>query len=95
MPNPVFIFAFVIATMYGLGFHVILGGDARRMVLFVVTSWVGFLLGQYIGGYLESKHCLSIGVIHLCCRLPYQPSVGLLIFAHALTAKPSSPVSRR
>lgn len=92
MPNPVFIFAFVIATMYGLGFHVILGGDARRMVLFVVTSWVGFLLGQYIGGYLEAS-ILRIGVIHL---LPASiTAVGLLIFAHALTAKPTSPVSRR
>lgn len=92
MPDPVFIFAFVIATMYGLGFHVILGGDARRMVLFVVTSWVGFLLGQYIGGYLGIG-LLRIGVIHL---LPASiAAVGLLIFAHALTAKPSSPVSRR
>jgi len=92
MPNPVFVFAFVIATMYGLGFHVILGGDARRMVLFVVTSWVGFLLGQYIGDYLE-VNVLKIGVIHL---LPASiTAVGLLIFAHALTAKPSSPVSRR
>lgn len=92
MPDPVFIFAFVIATMYGLGFHVILGGDARRMVLFVVTSWVGFLLGQYIGGYLGIG-LLQIGVIHL---LPASiAAVGLLIFAHALTAKPSSPVSRR
>ena len=43
MPNPILIFAFVIATMYGLGFHVIMGGNARRMVLFIVTSWLGFL----------------------------------------------------
>ena len=64
MPNPVFIFAFVIATMYGLGFHVILGGNARRMVLFILSSWVGFLLGQYVGGYLEIS-VLRIGVIHL------------------------------
>ena len=92
MPNPVFVFAFIIATMYGLGFHVILGGNARRMVLFVVTSWVGFLLGQYVGGYLEIS-VLRIGVIHL---LPASATaVGLLIFAHVLTAEPASPVSRR
>lgn len=92
MPNPVFIFAFVIATMYGLGFHVILGGNARRMVLFIVTSWVGFLLGQYIGGHLDIE-LLRIGVIHL---LPASVSaVGLLIFAHVLTAEATTPVSRR
>jgi uncharacterized membrane protein YjjP (DUF1212 family) len=92
MPNPVIIFAFVIATMYGLGFHVVLGGNARRMVLFIVTSWVGFLLGQYIGGYLDIT-VLRIGVIHL---LPASiATVGLLIFAHVLTAEPTSPVSPR
>ncbi len=92
MPNPVFIFAFVIATMYGLGFHVILGGNARRMVLFIVTSWVGFLLGQYLGGFLDIS-LLRMGVIHL---LPASfTAVGLLIFAHVLTAEPTTPVTRR
>ena len=92
MPNPVFLFAFVIATMYGLGFHVIMGGNARRMVLFVVTSWLGFLLGQYVGGYLEID-LFRIGVVHL---LPASAAaVGLLIFAHVLTSEPTTPVSRR
>ncbi len=92
MPNPVFVFAFIIATMYGLGFHVALGGNARRLVLFIVTSWVGFLLGQYIGGYLDLP-ILRMGVIHL---LPASvTTVGLLIFAHALTAEPTTPVTRR
>ena len=92
MPNPVIIFAFVIATMYGLGFHVVLGGNARRMVLFIVTSWVGFLLGQYVGGFVEIN-LLRIGVIHL---LPASiGAVGLLIFAHVLTAERNTPVSRR
>lgn len=78
--------------MYGLGFHVALGGNARRFALFVVTSWVGFLLGQYIGGYLDIA-ILRIGVIHL---LPASvTTVGLLLFAHALTAEPTPPVTRR
>jgi uncharacterized membrane protein YjjP (DUF1212 family) len=92
MPNPVFVFAFVIATMYGLGFHFVLGGNARRLVLFIVTSWVGFLLGQYIGGYLDIT-LLRIGAIHL---LPASvTAVGMLIFAHMLTAETMTPVSRR
>ncbi|MYD10670.1 MAG: hypothetical protein F4X02_11590 [Chloroflexi bacterium] len=92
MPNPIFIFAFVIATMYGLAFHVIMGGGPRRMVLFIVTGWLGFLLGQYIGGYLHVE-LLKIGVLHL---LPASIcAFALLIFAHILTAEPTTPVSRR
>ncbi len=92
MPNPNLVFAFVIATMFGLGFHLLMGGDARRMVLFVVTSWLGFLLGQYVGGYLEIS-LFKIGVVHL---LPASVSaVAMLIFAHILTAETSTPVSRR
>lgn len=92
MPNPIFLFAFIIATMFGLAFHVIMGGNARRMVLFIVTSWLGFLLGQYIGGYLDIT-LFKIGVVHL---LPASVgAIGLLIFAHVLTAEPTTPVSRR
>lgn len=92
MPNPIFIFTFVIATMFGLAFHLIMGGNARRMVLFIVTSWLGFLLGQYIGGYLGVT-LFKIGLVRL---LPASVgAVGLLIFAHIVTAEPTTPVSRR
>ena len=92
MPNPIVIFAFVIATMIGLAFHVITGGNARRMVLFIVTSWLGFLLGQYVGAYLDIQ-LLKIGVVHL---LPASAgALALLTFAHILTAEPTTPVSRR
>lgn len=92
MPNPIFIFAFIVATMYGLAFHLLMGGDARRMVLFIVTGWLGFLLGQYIGGYLDLT-LLKVGVVHL---LPASLcAIALLIFAHVLTTEPTTPVSRR
>lgn len=92
MPNPVFAFACIIATMYGLAFYVVTGGDARRLVLFVVTSWVGFLLGQYIGGSLSLDN-LRIGTVHL---LPATVAAfALLFFAHFVTSRPSMPVTRR
>lgn len=78
--------------MYGLGFHVIMGGNPRRMVLFVVTSWLGFLLGQYVGGLLNVT-LFKIGVVHF---LPASiAAIALLIFAHILTAELATPVSRR
>ena len=92
MPSPVFVFCFVVATMYGLGFHVIMGGAARRMVLFVSTSWVGFLLGQYIGGYLELE-IFRIGIVHL---LPSTlGALAMLLFAHLVTTETESRVTRR
>ena len=92
MPSPVFVFGFVLATMYGLGFHVIMGGSARRLVLFVTTSWVGFLLGQYLGGYLKIDF-LMIGLVHvfpatLC-------SFAFLLFANLVTAETEGRVTRR
>ena len=92
MPNPIIVFAFIIATMFGLAFHVVMGGDARRMVLFIITSWLGFLLGQFVGNQIEFA-LLKIGVVHL---LPASVgALGMLIFAHILTAEPTTPVSRR
>jgi hypothetical protein len=49
LPSPILTFSFILATLYGAAFHVILGGDARRLVIFLLTSWVGFALGQFVG----------------------------------------------
>ena len=92
MPSPVFIFAFIIATMYGLGFHIIMGGNAKRLALFILAGWLGFWLGQYIGAAFEID-MLKIGVIRL---LPATVSaLVLLIFAHLFTSSSSRQVSRR
>ena len=92
MPSSVFAFAFVLATMYGLGFHVFMGGSARRMVLFVVTSWIGFLLGQYIGDFLLIS-IFRIGIVHL---LPATlASFAFLVFAHLITTETEGRVTRR
>lgn len=92
MPNPVLIFAFIIATMYGLGFHLLMGGNARRLALFVVMGWLGFWLGQYIGAAFEIN-LFKIGLVRL---LPATlTALVLLVFAHLLTSGPSGPASRR
>ena len=49
MLSPTLTFAFILATLYGAAFHLILGGDARRLALLVLTSWLGFGFGQLVG----------------------------------------------
>jgi uncharacterized membrane protein YjjP (DUF1212 family) len=49
MPSPIFVFAFVVATLIGAAFHFVFGGDARRMALFLLLGWLGFALGHAVG----------------------------------------------
>lgn len=49
MPGPLFVFAFVVATLIGAVFHLIFGGDARRLAVFLLAAWFGFVLGQIAG----------------------------------------------
>lgn len=64
MPGPTIVFGFVVATFYGTVFHLISGGDARRLALFLVASWVGFALG-HIAGDLFGINILDIGALHM------------------------------
>ena len=95
MPSPVFAFAFIVATLYGLGFHFVVGGPARRLALFVVSSWVGFLLGQHLGDLLDIAflNSLRLGIVHL---LPASfCSAAFLLFARRLTLESDDSVTRR
>lgn len=92
MPNPIFTFAFIIATMLGATFHFLMGGGARRLALFLLTSWVGFLLGHYIGVAFDIN-ILNIGALRL---VPATVStIVLLIFAHIFTSGRTRQVTRR
>lgn len=64
MPSPLFVFAFVLASLLGAGAHLILGGDARRLALFLLAAWLGFALGQAAGTSL-GINWFSIGQLHI------------------------------
>ena len=49
MLGPLFVFAFTVATLIGASFHLIFGGDARRLALFLLAAWIGFALGHTAG----------------------------------------------
>lgn len=49
MPGPTFTFAFILATLIGAVFHIIVGGDVRRLALLLLAGWIGFGIGHLIG----------------------------------------------
>lgn len=64
MPGPTVTFAFILATILGALFHLIVGGDARRLALFLLSGWIGFSLGHVLGGILGID-ILPIGSLHI------------------------------
>ena len=58
------ILGFLLATAYGAGFHLILGGPARRILLYTLAAWIGFALGHILGDLLNIA-ILKLGAVHL------------------------------
>jgi fucose permease len=46
------VLGFLLATAYGTLFHVLIGGPARRLILYVIASWLGFAIGHFVGEML-------------------------------------------
>ncbi len=73
MPGPTTTFGFILATLFGAVFHLIVGGDARRLALFLLAGWVGFGLGHLLG-VVFGLNILNIGTLHI-----FTAAIGALI----------------
>lgn len=81
MPDPIFTFAFILATLTGAVFHLIVGGPARRLALFLLMAWLGFWLGQSLGVSLDIR-LLMIGELRIfsaACGAIFALFVGYII----------------
>jgi hypothetical protein len=58
------ILGFLLATAYGAGFHLILGGPARRIWLYVLAAWIGFTIGHFLGDLFQIN-LFKLGALHL------------------------------
>ncbi len=58
------VLGFLLATIYGAAFHLFVGGPPRRIILYVIASWVGFTIGHIVGDLL-SIDLLKLGAVHL------------------------------
>lgn len=64
------VLAFLLATAYGAGFHLIMGGPARHVLVFVIAAWIGFTAGHFLGDFLKID-ILDLGAVNL-----FSASVG-------------------
>ncbi len=58
------VLGFLLSTIYGAVFHLIMGGPPRKLLLYVVASWIGFAVGHIVGDLLGAE-LLKLGAIHL------------------------------
>lgn len=62
--NPTFTLGVILATLLGAAFHVVVGGDVRRLAAMLLASWFGFALGHFIGVAL-GINLFNIGVLRV------------------------------
>ena len=58
------ILGFLLATAYGAAFHIIMGGPARHIILYMLSAWIGFAIGHLVGDWL-GINLLTLGAVHL------------------------------
>jgi uncharacterized membrane protein YeaQ/YmgE (transglycosylase-associated protein family) len=81
--SPITTLGFILATLFGAVFHLIVGGDARRLALFLLCGWIGFGLGHVLGVMLEIN-IFDVGPLHI-----FTAGIGAivaLILCHLLTS---------
>lgn len=86
MLGPTTIFGFILATLFGAGFHILVGGDVRRLALFLLAGWIGFGIGHLVG-VLFSVNILNIGTLRVATATV--GAIMALISAHLLTTDKS------
>ncbi len=59
-----FVLGFLLATAYGAAFHLLVGGPGRRILLYILASWLGFAAGHFVGEFLNVT-LFKLGVLHL------------------------------
>ncbi len=58
------VLGFLLSTAYGAGFHLILGGPARRITLYVLAAWIGLAVGHFLGDLFHIT-LLKLGALYL------------------------------
>jgi uncharacterized membrane protein YeaQ/YmgE (transglycosylase-associated protein family) len=74
MSIPTLFLGLILSTLYGALFHLWRGGNAGRLLLYLLLAWIGFWLGQLIANYFKISFD-TLGQLHLLFA-----TLGSLIF---------------
>jgi hypothetical protein len=64
MTIPSLIFAFLIASLYGVLYHLVRNGGLGRLLLFLIFGWAGFALGHLLGIW-QGWFLIMVGELNL------------------------------
>jgi hypothetical protein len=64
MSIPTLFLGLVLSTLYGSLFHLWRGGNAGRLLLYLILAWVGFWIGHIVGSYLKVTFD-TLGQLHV------------------------------
>ena len=91
MTTPGIVFGVVISSIFGLVFHFLRGGSFTRLLVHIVTSWIAFFVGHFVGEW-TNWHFLRYGTLNLFPAL-LATLVGLI--ATTILAGPEKPKGRK
>ncbi len=74
MSIPTLFLGLVLSTLYGALFHLWRGGNAGRLLLYLILAWIGFWVGQLAGTYLNVSFD-SLGQLHV-----FISTLGSMVF---------------
>jgi hypothetical protein len=69
MTLPSLVFGILISTFLGAAFHLLKGGSLFRLTFYILISWVGFWVGNYLANQLGWTF-LSVGPLRLGVAVP-------------------------
>ncbi|HEX2979516.1 MAG TPA: hypothetical protein VHO48_04570 [Anaerolineaceae bacterium] len=64
MTLPSILLGLIISALLGALFHLIMGGNLGRLILYILVAVVGFWVGHFIAGWLDWTF-LSVGDLHV------------------------------
>lgn len=82
MTLPTILFGILVSTLYGAAFHLWQGGSLGRLLLYLISGWVGFWVGHALA-VSWGWTFISIGALHL--GMATIGSLLLLILSHWLS----------
>jgi hypothetical protein len=77
MTLPIVVFGVLLASLYGALFHLWRDGGLGRLILYLLLSWVGFIIGELAGNALGWTFW-SVGTLHIGTA-----TIGSLVFLAA------------